>query len=123
MRMQGMALVGFAWLYVLGVVVQFFLAGLGSLGGEDFQAHEGFGWSALHLTPILLLILTFISGASFLTRMMTLALVVIAFIQPFWATEFQGETLGALHLIGALAIFALAHDIARRSTREMRAVE
>jgi hypothetical protein len=57
------------------------------------------------------------------TRIMTLALVVAAFIQPFWVTQFRGETLGAFHLIGALVIFALAHDIARRSMREMRDVE
>jgi hypothetical protein len=118
-----MALIGFAWMYVLGVVIQFFLAGLGALGGEDYKAHEGFGWSALHLTPILLLVLTFLAGASTLTKLLTLALVVVAFIQPFWVTQFRDETLGALHLIGALVIFTLAHDIARRSMREMREVE
>ena len=123
MSMPGMALVGFAWLYVLGVVIQFFLAGLGALGGESYKAHEGFGWSGLMLTPILLLVLTFMAGASFLTRMLTLALVVVAFIQPFWVTQFRGETLGAFHLIGALVIFTLAHDVARRSMREMREVE
>jgi len=123
MSMPGMALVGFTWLYVLGVVIQFFLAGLGALGGEDFKAHEDFGWSALFLTPVLLLVLTFLAGASMVTRIMTLALVVAAFIQPFWVTQFSGETLGAFHLIGALVIFALAHDIARRSMREMRDVE
>ncbi|HEY7465385.1 MAG TPA: DUF6220 domain-containing protein [Dehalococcoidia bacterium] len=123
MSMPGVALVGFAWLYVLGVVIQFFFAGLGALGGEDYKAHEGFGWSALFLTPILLLVLTFVAGASLVTRVMTLALVVVAFIQPFWVTEFRDETLGAFHVVGALVIFALAHDIARRSVREMRDVE
>jgi hypothetical protein len=123
MSMPGMALVGFAWLYVLGVVIQFFLAGLGTLGGEDFEAHEGFGWSALHLTPILLLVLTVVAGASTLTRMLTVALVVIAAVQPFWVTEFRGETLGALHVLGALVIFALAHHLAQRCMREMRGRE
>ncbi|HWC31438.1 MAG TPA: DUF6220 domain-containing protein [Dehalococcoidia bacterium] len=122
MSMQGMALVGFSWLYVLGVVIQFFLAGLGILGGEDWKAHEGFGWSALHLTPILLLVLTFIAHASSLTRILAVALVVIGFIQPLWVTEFRGELLGAMHVVGALVIFVLAHDIARRATREMRAL-
>ncbi len=36
-----------AYLFLLGIVVQFFLAGLGTLGGEDLEAHRGFGYSAL----------------------------------------------------------------------------
>ncbi len=123
MNMPGMALVGFAWLYVLGVVVAFFLAGLGAISGKDFEAHESFGYSALFITPILLLVLTFLAGASTVTRLLALALVAVAFVQPFWVTEFRGETLGAVHVVGALVIFALAHHLAQRSMRELREVE
>ena len=110
-----------SWLYVLGVIVQFFLAGLGSLGGDDFEAHEAMGYAALHFSPILILVVAYLGKVSRTTILLALALVVVAFVQPFWVTSFQGETLGAMHVLGALVIFTLAHHIAQRSTRELHA--
>jgi hypothetical protein len=116
-------LVGLAWLYVLGVVIQFFLAGLGlpQLGGEGMEAHEGFGYSALHLTPILFIILAFVARAPNNLKILTVVFAVISFVQPIWASEFEGEILASLHILGALVIFALAHTIARQATDLMRA--
>jgi hypothetical protein len=115
-------LMGLAWLYVLGVVVQFFLAGLGlpQLGGESMEAHEALGYSALHLTPILFLVLVFIAKAPVNLKIITVIFAVVAFVQPIWVTAFEGEFLAAFHVLGALAIFVLAHTIARQATRLVR---
>ena len=37
------AMIALSWLYVLGVAMQFFLAGLGSIALEGWGAHEGLG--------------------------------------------------------------------------------
>lgn len=112
--------VGLMWLYVLGVVVQFFLAGLGVLGGRSFEAHEAVGYSALHLTPVLILLIGFLGRLPWNLLALTFVFGVVAFLQPIWVAEFRDELLGALHVLGALVIFVLAHTIAQRSTRLLR---
>lgn len=109
-----------AFLFLLGVVLQFFFAGLALLGGEDWDLHEGFGWAALHFTPVLILVVAYLAKAGRATMFLALALAIVALIQPFWVTEFRGETLGAMHVLGALVIFTLAHHVAQRSMRELR---
>ncbi len=113
-------LVAASWLYVLGVAVQFFLAGLGSLGGESFSAHEGFGMSALWLSPLIILAAAWFARAPLRLLVLVIVFVVVSLVQPLWATEFEGEFLGALHVLGALVIFALAHAIAQRATALLR---
>ena|SRR5690606_28157625 len=115
-------LAGLLWLYVLGVFVQFFLAGIGlpELGGEGMDAHEGFGYSALHLTPILFLIIAFFAKVSKRLLALLFVFAVIAFVQPIWAAEFQGEFLASLHILGAAVILAMAHALATMATRQMR---
>ncbi len=113
-------LVAASWLYVLGVAVQFLLAGLGTLGGESISAHEGFGWSALHLTPIIIAVAAFFARVPMTLMVLTVILAVVAFVQPLWVTEFEGDLPGSLHILGALVIFALVHAVARRATALLR---
>jgi hypothetical protein len=113
--------VGLMWLYVLGVVIQFFLGGLGVLGGRSMDAHIALGYSALHMTPILILLICVIGRLPRILLGLTFAFAVVAFLQPIWVTEFEGEILGALHVFGALVVFALAHTIAQRATHLLRA--
>jgi hypothetical protein len=56
MKVARKIFVGLAWLFVLAVAIQFLLAGLGVLGGESLEAHRQWGFLALHLIPILMLI-------------------------------------------------------------------
>jgi len=107
-------------LFLLGVVLQFFFAGLALSGGEDWELHRGFGWSALTLTPVLILVVGYLAKVGRVTLFLSVTLVVLAVIQPFWVTEFEGEFLGAMHVLGALVIFTLAHHVALRAMREMR---
>ncbi|HLF79843.1 MAG TPA: DUF6220 domain-containing protein [Dehalococcoidia bacterium] len=121
MAMARKILVGLAWLFVLGVMLEFFFAGLGLLGGEDMELHEGFGWGALQLLPVLILIAAFFAKPARSMLILVVALLVVSFFQPFWVTEFRGEFLGSFHVLGAAVILALAHAIAQRATHLVRA--
>jgi hypothetical protein len=109
-----------SFLFLIGVILQFFFAGLGLLGGEDMDLHEGFGWSALLLTPVLILVVAYLAKVGRTTLFLALALAIVSLVQPFWASEFRGEFLGSMHVLGALVIFTLAHHVAQRAMRDMR---
>jgi hypothetical protein len=118
---------GLAWLYVVFVLIQFLAAGLMILGFdnadefEDYRSmHEGIGYSALHLTPILFIIAAAIGRVPRNLLVLTIVFAVVAFVQPLWVTEFRGEFLGSLHVLGAAVILAMAHEIATMSTRLVR---
>ncbi len=107
-------------LFLLGVVLQFFFAGLALLGGEDWELHRGFGWAALHATPVLILIVAYLAKVGRVTLFLALALAILSLVQPFWVTEFEDEFLGSMHVLGALLIFTLGHHVALRAMRELR---
>ena len=109
-----------AMLFAVGVVVQYFSAGLGLLGGETMQFHIDFGWAAMHLFPILMFVVALLSRLSRGLLIMSLVLAVLTFLQPIWVAEFRGEFLGAMHVLGALIIAFLARDIAERAYRYWR---
>ena len=109
-----------SFLFLIGVILQFFFAGLGLLGGEDMELHKDFGWAALHFTPVLILVVAYLAKVGRTTLFLALALAIVSLIQPFWASEFQGEFLGSMHVLGALVIFTLAHHVAQRAMRDMR---
>ena len=112
-----------AWVYLGAVVVQIFLAGLGlpQLGGEGMGIHAEFGYVAVHMTPILLILFAAISRAGKALIWWTVATAVVAFVQPIWVTSFRGEVLASVHVLGALVLLALSFQVARLATVRMRA--
>lgn len=112
--------VGLAWLYLLGVAVQFLLAGLIIFDSGSPDAHEGLGWSIMHLAPVLMLILAFAAKFPSNLVIMTAVLMVIVLVQPFWASEFRDEFLGSMHVLGGMVIALLSHMIAQRATQLVR---
>ena len=122
MQLARKALAALLWLYLLGVVVQFLLAGLGlpQLGDQGMGGHEALGYAGLHFTPVLFLVIGVIARLSVITLVALLVFAVLAVLQPFWATEFQGEALASLHVLGALVLLGMAHALARMVTRQAR---
>ena len=114
---------GLAWVYLAAVVVQIFLAGLGlpQLGGEGMGIHAEFGYTAVHMTPILLILLAAVSRAGSSLIWWTVATAVVAFMQPIWVTAFQGEVLASIHVLGAIVLLALGYHVARLATGRVRA--
>jgi len=115
------AYVGLAWLFVLGVAVQFFLAGLGDLGGESFEAHDAFG-NVLTIVTVVLLVLAVAGRMGGVIIGGSAVLFLLVFLQSLWVQEFEDEVLGSIHVLAALFIFALGHYLAQRATRAPRAV-
>jgi hypothetical protein len=111
-----------AWVYLAAVVVQIFLAGLGlpQLGGEGMGIHADFGYMAVHLTPILLILFAALSRSGSALIWWTVATAVVAFVQPIWVTSFRGEALASLHVLGALVLLALTFQVARLATARVR---
>jgi len=116
------AFMGLAWLFVLGVAVQFFLAGLGlsELGGESMDPHEALG-HALTIVSIVLLLLAVIGHLGRLLIGLSVVLFLLVFFQSLWANEdLDPMALRSLHVLGGLAIFVLGHYLAQQATRLVR---
>jgi len=107
-----------AWLFVIAVVVQIFLAGVGFFvpGVDTFSYHRSFGW-LLHGGPLPVLLLAWAAGAGRSTIWLCVALFVLVLVQPFLPGMRQDlPFVAALHPVNAVAIFWLGVTVARRAT-------
>ncbi|MGZ5349235.1 MAG: DUF6220 domain-containing protein, partial [Actinomycetota bacterium] len=92
--------VGFAWLFVLAVAIQFLLAGLGVLGGESMEAHRQWGFIVLHLIPILMLIAAIVGRMGRNVLALTGVLFLLVFVQPLFAdAQLDPRWLRSLHVL------------------------
>jgi hypothetical protein len=105
-----------AALFLVGVAVQTFFAGLGLFAGaSNWSLHVDFGW-ILHLAPILVLIAAALGRAGRATLGWTAALVVTVFIGPLLPGLSESmPALAALHPVVALIIFWLSIVVVRRA--------
>ncbi len=56
-RVARYAYAALAWAFLAGVVLQVFFIGLGLFDGADYrQLHADFGWTILHLAPLIILV-------------------------------------------------------------------
>jgi len=109
-----------AWLFLVGVLVQVFLAGVGVFELADWTAHAGLGW-ALGSAPILLVLFALVAGVGRSTVLLTVALMIAAIIQPeLAAARREAPVVAALHPVNALLVFWLAWVVARRATEAVR---
>ena len=107
-----------SYLFLIAVVIQFFLAGIGmmDLGNEGLDAHREFGFIALHLIPLLMFGAAVWAKMGKTTIIMVVVLFVLIVIQPFFANEdLETSWVRALHVVNALLIFMLGYHIAQRS--------
>lgn len=111
-----------AWLFLAGLVFQVFLIGLGLFGDPANRAtHATFGW-ILHLSPLLVLPFAVLSRAGREHWLWALALAVVVFLVPIFATmRSSSAVLAALHPVSALLAFAIAAVVAYNSWRAWRA--
>jgi len=102
------------WLFLAGLVVQVFLAGLGMFSDDprDVGLHIDLGW-ILHLAPVLVLAAAAIGRAGRDTLLWAAALVVSVGVQPFLpALADTSLILAALHPVNALVMFWIAVRLA-----------
>jgi hypothetical protein len=106
-----------SWLFLAGVVVQTFLAGLGLFGDRDFSMHVNVGW-ILHLAPILVLLAAAVARVGARTLWLTLALAIVVFITPLLPMlRSDLPEAAALHPVFALITFGLSFVVARAAWR------
>lgn len=106
---------GLAVIYLAGVVVQFFLAGLGTFGATDFDPHEVFGL-ILAFLALVLVVLAIVGKVPRLLIGFTVLLLGLNVLQMFLA-RIDVDEIAALHVVNALAIVFVAYEIAQRSRR------
>jgi hypothetical protein len=104
-------------LFVVVVVVQFFLAGVGVFGASDFDAHQGLGFLGTMVGSLLLLLLALIAWRDRVTTIGAVVLFVLAaIIQPSLAT-YEHPWVGAFHPLNGLIIFGLSGWLMGRAWR------
>jgi Family of unknown function (DUF6220) len=112
-----------AWLFVIGIVIQVFLAGAGLFKLTDFTLHGSLGWT-LPLVPPVLVILGFVAGVGRRTLFLSIALMVLTMLQPeLAAARHENPVIAAFHPVNALLVFWLAWTVARRGTDLVRVAD
>lgn len=113
------AFYGVALVYMLGVVIQFFLAGLAVFGVRSYDAHRGLGFV---LGVISLVLLALAIGAKMPRSVTALSTVLVA-LNAFQIVLIQIDIaeVNALHLVNALAIAFVANMLVHRSRRYLAA--
>jgi hypothetical protein len=107
-------------LFMLGLLVQFYLAGRGAFGASSYSTHKDFG-DALHLVTPVILVLTLASGA---TRnrvdIVHSILLIVLFEVQLALADLQHPAAGAFHPVNALLILGVAYSFFRRDFRAVR---
>lgn len=106
-----------AVLFVIGIVVQVFLAGLGlpRLGGGSMENHIQFGYW-LSLAPLVPLLLSWPARAGRRTIVMCAVLLVVTFGQTLLPSARDSVPwIAALHPINAFIVLGLGIAVARRA--------
>ncbi len=112
----------FAWLFVAGILIQVFIAGLGLFGSRgNWETHIGLDHT-LGLLPLLMLVLVFFGGYSRSSKGLTALLFVnYLLLADFVIFIREPPLVAALHPVLALVLFATAFAIARRAWQTQQA--
>jgi hypothetical protein len=114
----------FAWLFLMGVVVQVFFIGLALFAGrQNLDLHVSLGW-ILHLAPILVLAVAALARAGRPRILMAAALVVVVLIVPILALLRESSpVIAALHPVGATLAFWRGVRGARQALDRLRVAQ
>ncbi len=107
-----------AWAFVVGVIVQVFLIGLGLFGEPGaVKLHVEFGY-ILHLFPLLIVIAAAVARAGRRRILQAVALAAIVLVTPLLPMLRESvPALAALHPVGAMLAFGAAVVVAIAATR------
>ena len=109
-------------LFLVGIVVQFILAGYGWFApGGNFDLHEGLGFTIMHALPLLILIAGLLIWRPLTELVLTIAVGVLGFIQPVLATV--GDWPGVFHPLNAVVLAILTQRLTDHDWRTLRRAE
>jgi hypothetical protein len=110
-----------SYLFLVAVAIQFFLAGLGVLGGHSIEAHREWGFIVMHLIPLAMFGTAIWGKLGKVTIAMVVVLFVLVFLQALWASEdLDPKWLRSFHVFDALLIAFLGYHISQRSAHPDR---
>jgi membrane-bound metal-dependent hydrolase YbcI (DUF457 family) len=105
-----------AWVFLVGIGAQVFLAGLGIFAGPGWWAqHRGFV-HALEVLPILLLLLAWIGQMPRSLKILSVAPFGLIALQ-YATIEMRIPVLAAFHPVNAILLFGLVLALAQQSRR------
>jgi hypothetical protein len=108
-------------LFLLGLFVQFYLAGRGVFGASSFNGHQDFG-DVLHLLTPIVLLLTLLSATTRNRVDIGLSVLLLVLYEVQMAlADFDHPEAGAFHPVNALLILGVAYSLFRRDLRAVRA--
>jgi Family of unknown function (DUF6220) len=110
---------GLAVAYLGGVIVQFFLAGLGSFAATGYDPHRALGL-ILALVSLVLVVLAFAGKVPRALHGFALLLLGLNVLQIV-LVQIDVPEIAALHVVNALVIAYVAVEIAERSRRYLTA--
>jgi len=124
-RVARYAYVALAWAFLAGVVLQVFFIGLGLFVGAGYrQLHADFGWTILHLAPLLILVAAPLARAGRRRILQAVALAITVWVVPILAAvRTDTPVVAAFHPVGALLAFWLAIVVARGATSLVRSTD
>jgi hypothetical protein len=105
--------------YLLGILltVQFFLAGLGVLGGESIEPHRTVG-HVMEPVSLILLVLAVLARYRGALLGMSIALFVFIVLQSVWIDIDNPQWLRGIHVLMALVIAMTIREVIGVSRRE-----
>jgi hypothetical protein len=107
-------------LFIVGLFVQFYLAGRGAFGASSYSAHRHFG-DALHLVTPVILLLTLINPVTRnRTDVIHSILLIFLFEVQFALADLQHPAVGAFHPVNALLLLGVSYSLFRRDLRAVR---
>ena len=112
-----------AGVFLLGVVVQVFLAGAGIFASASWLSSHGIFGHVLPVIPLFMVILGLVGRLPRTINWLTVLLFVLVYIQPWFiylARDIGTPLLAALHPVNALAIFTLALYLLYRTGQILR---
>ena len=110
---------GFAVVYLVGVVVQFFLAGLALFGSTSYDVHRALGF-ILGVVAVAMLVIAV--GARMPRSLSGLSIVLVALnVAQIVLIQIDIDEINALHVVNALAIALVANMLVQRSRRFLAA--
>ena len=105
-----------AWLLVVGLVVQVWLAGRGVFDTTGFEPHRSLGYT-LSLLPVLMLILGVVGGMGRRVALLAFAIFALMILQSVLVVLRDSyPAVAALHPVNGFVILLLALVLARDST-------
>jgi Family of unknown function (DUF6220) len=104
---------GLAVLFLLGVVIQFFFAGLNVFGGTSIESHRLLGF-ILMLAALVMLVVAAIGRLPRKTVLLTVLLLVLTVLQSVLA-NIDIDEVAALHPVNALVIAFVAYGLMQRA--------